>query len=445
MERYKGIFIDGAIIKNRKEADEFLKQQSLNAFKRDIINFYNKPYVFDYHIHNSDSAQYLIDVYGYTWDQIEQMEIDILKEEDKKMSTNSYENIIKNNAKDYYETGKQKLSDDVFDAIVDKVKEENPDSEVLTTGWGYKPDDETKIKHKYHHVGSLDKLKTYDDITRFFKSKLPTQLIDFHISAKLDGMSVVVYYVNGVIDKALTRGDGEYGIDITDKLLKIDSNIDILPDINFTGAVRGEIFMTPTNFNKYKKQHPEAKNPRNTTAGIINSIDPVDFEYLSFYVYTIFKDENKIYTDIADYYTWLCENFNGKVVPHDYVRLKEENFYNYLDNIREKYSAYVSMDGLVLSVMSHDTDYNYNIKQAAFKFQDEIKVTKVIYVEWTMSKHGAYIPVVCIEPIELEGTTVQRVSGYNANWIVTQNIKKDSIVAVRKANQIIPQIVSVLS
>lgn len=354
----------------------------------------------------------------------------------------NYENIIKNNAKEYYETGKQKLSDDVFDAVVDKLKQENPDSEILTTGWGYKPDDETKVKHKYCHVGSLDKLKTYDDISKFFKCALPTNIMVFHVSAKLDGMSVVLYYQNGKLDKALTRGDGEYGIDITNKVLHIDGIETELKDNKFTGAIRGEIFMTPTNFNKYREEHPEAKNHRNSAIGIINSDDVAeDYKYLSLYVYTIMY--GLTFISIDTYYEWLEDNFKN-IVPYCYTSLKTD-YYNRLQNIRDKFSEIVNIDGLVLTYIIFNRESNeFVYTQAAFKFQDEIKITNVTHLEWTMSKHGAYIPVVCIEPIELEGTTVQRVTGYNAKWIVDRGIKTGSIVAVRKANQIIPEIVDIL-
>ena len=86
--------------------------------------------------------------------------------------------------------------------------------------------------------------------------------------------------------------------------------------------------------------------------------------------------------------------------------------------------------------------FQYN--QYAFKFQDEIKISTVVGIEWTLSKNSAYIPVVCIEPLELEGTTVKRVTGYNAKYIKDSGIKTGSIVAVCKANQIIPKIVEVI-
>ena len=119
-----------------------------------------------------------------------------------------------------------------------------------------------------------------------------------------------------------------------------------------------------------------------------------------------------------------------------------------MEYLNQQFKLKANIDGLVI------TDYilprngqtkGFNYQQIAYKFQDEIKITKVKWVEWTQSKHGVYVPVVVIEPIELEGTTVKRASGYNAQWIIDMGIKENAMVAVRKSNMIIPQIIEVIS
>lgn len=349
------------------------------------------------------------------------------------------ENVVKENAKDYYTTGKQNLSDDVFDAVVDKIREQTPNSEVLTTGWGYSPmDNNGKIKHKYCHIGSLNKIKSID-----YNSKL------CHISAKIDGISCVCYYVNSELVLALTRGNGEYGIDITEKIKHVKGSQTSLMSSNFTGAIRGEICMTPTDFDDYKQNRcSEAKNARNSTAGIINSdeILDMDYKYLSYYVYTVIADETEHTDNIDKLYTFLKSNFS-LVAPNTFEKLSKDNYEFILKNLKSKYETLVNIDGLVITepkvTQNNDGVYNYN--QKAFKFEDEVKISTVHHIEWTLSKNQAYIPVVCIEPIELEGTTVKRVTGYNAKWIKDMKIEQGSIVAVRKANQIIPQIIKVLN
>lgn len=355
------------------------------------------------------------------------------------------ENIVKENAKEYYTTGKQKLSDDVFDAVIDKIKEENPNSNVLSTAWGYKPDSDNKIKHKYCHIGSLGKAKTIKDLQNSVGKH------ELYVSAKLDGMSVVLYYENGVLVKALTRGDGEYGIDITNKITKIKGCITELKSNTFTGAVRGEIMMTPKDFKLYKEKYPEAKNHRNSAVGIIGSDDAVeDYKYLTLNVYTLVSDENETVQcfNIIILYQWLSYNFGNYVVPYEFISyITEEDFYGKFLKLKEEFETKVNIDGLVITndIIHYNNNTScFEYKQIAFKFQDEIKITTVKCVEWTQSKHSAYIPVVVIEPIELEGTTVKRVTGYNAKYIMDMNIKEGSTVAVCKCNQIIPKIVEVL-
>lgn len=358
--------------------------------------------------------------------------------------SNSFENIIKENAEQYYTTGQQKISDEAFDALIEEVEKSNKNSEVLTTGWSYKPDSDNKIKHKYCHIGSLSKVKNTDDLI----IKLLNYFPEYCVSAKLDGLSCVLYYEKGELIKALTRGDGEYGLDITEKLSKIKGCKLSLCNTDFTGAVRGEIFMTPMDFNEYKLKYPEAANARNSTAGIINSKEITDdLEYLSLYVYTVVANETELGPkSIFSLNSWLHEHFDF-VVPY-YPVLYDNLIEETLIKLKEEFEQEVVIDGLVIT--SYVVDYNietkcYNYNQVAYKFQDEVKIAKVKHIEWTASKHNAYIPVIVFEePIELEGTKVKRATGYNAKWVKDMKIKSGSIVAVRKANQIIPQIVEVI-
>lgn len=355
----------------------------------------------------------------------------------------SLENVIKSNAHDYYTTGNQKLNDNVFDAVVDKLREDNPNSEVLTTGWGYKPDSDNKVKHKYCHIGSLQKVKTIEDFHNLMG--IDSQ---YNVAAKLDGMSCVLYFTNGKLDKALTRGDGEFGIDITEKLHYVKGFTYDIKDKTFTGAVRGEIFMTPKDYSKFKLKYPDAKNPRNSTAGIINSnvdtVSPEDYGFLSLFVYTVVANELELGPrHVYSLYSWLMQNFKC-VAPFTQIAVCEDA----LIKLKEQWEKLVVLDGLVITqnTVTFNTELKtYNYKQIAWKFQDEIKIAKVKHVEWTMSKHNAYIPVVVFEEhIELEGTQVQRATGYNAKWIKDMGIKSGIYVAVRKANMIIPEIVEVI-
>lgn len=178
------------------------------------------------------------------------------------------EHKIEQAAQKYYTDGSSELTDAEFDALVDQLRSENPDSELLkTVGWGYKVSKDNtpgqKYIHKYGKAGSLDKAYNFDEIN------LMLTMSEVDISAKLDGLSVVLYYESGKLVQALTRGDGTFGIDITPKVMNIID--DKLQDNWFSGAVRGEIIMSYDNFKRFQELHPEAKNPRNSAAGLINN------------------------------------------------------------------------------------------------------------------------------------------------------------------------------
>ena len=225
------------------------------------------------------------------------------------------ETKIKYAAQQYYSDGTSPYTDEEFDEMVDELRRINPDSELFRVGWGYSLDlDRTpgqKFKHKYGKAGSLDKCHSWSELSWMIQHG-PVDL-----SLKLDGISVVLYYVEGYLVRALTRGDGITGIDITEKVSKIfPSNC---RGIKFTGAVRGEILMSYDNFENFQKVHPEAKNPRNSTAGIIGANEITDdINYLSIIVYTIVGDEH-IHDDWDSEYSItkirdrLCDMISSKV------------------------------------------------------------------------------------------------------------------------------------
>lgn len=354
----------------------------------------------------------------------------------------NYENIIKENAQKYYEDGTQKLSDRAFDALIDEVKKENPNSEILKTGWGYEVNENGKVKHKYGHIGSLKKLHNFKEINSKFES-----LTKIDVSAKLDGLSAVIYFEKGKIVKAITRGNGEYGVDITDKIVAILGN-DKINDKTFTGAVRGELTMPVKEFEIFKQNHPEAKNSRNSTAGLINGDEITeDYKYIKFVVYSIIADEDPYYSNNYSYFdilnVWFCVNFNN-VAPRKTIIL-DSNIENELLYLKDIWSKDWFIDGVVLSDNKiYKNGDEVLQKSYAYKFEDETAITKVIDIEWNMSKNSEMIPVLNIEPVELEGTTVKRVTAFNAKFVQDNNLGSGATILICKRNQIIPYVVEII-
>ncbi len=367
---------------------------------------------------------------------------------------------IKEAAQKYYTDGSSDLSDDEFDRLIEQLRVENPQSLLLKkTGWGYSVESDStsgmKYKHKYGIAGSLDKCRTWEEVKPVFRD----QFVD--ISLKLDGISVLLYYRDGKLYQALTRGDGEIGIDITDKVLEIGILTDTTryteyPCIprdddrtHFTGAVRGEIVMSFSNFDKYKELHPEAKNPRNATAGIINkkSVESSELKLLDIVVYSVVGCET-VLTDVNGIWNirgWLKHYFTH-TAPSCSYKLSERTMLDDFAAIRKDWSDKYPSDGLVitLSTLKH-SGFAIIQESQAFKFKAETAQTEVLEVEWNMSKTGYAIPKVRLKPTFLSGTTVQCCTGYNAKYIKDNNIAVGSIVEIEKHGEIIPTINKVIA
>lgn len=353
-------------------------------------------------------------------------------------------------AQKYYTDGTSEVSDAEFDAMVDELKQLDPAApEVNQTGWGYDVNLDTtpgqKKKHRYGPVKGLEKVHNWKEFSR--QLKWDPQYV---ASLKLDGLSVVLYYKEGELLEALTRGDGDVGIDITPKVLAIDPAFGRIHD-RWTGAVRGEIVMSYDNFTQFQKKYPDAKNARNSAAGIIGSNEVTDkLQWLDIVVYSIVgaEDEGKIVNclKMADIVEFLRTNFNA-VAPFAVVDLREENFLSAMETLRGDWYNEYPADGIVLTAVDTNADFwtgSVTYHSAAFKFASEVMETTVVNVEWNMSKHGVAVPRVEVEPVELAGTTVKACTGYNAKYINDNGVGPGSRVEITKCGEIIPNIVRVL-
>jgi len=249
--------------------------------------------------------------------------------------------------------------------------------------------------------------------------------------------------------QALTRGGKEnIGVDITDKVRKI---FDVpCNESNFTGAVRGEILMSYRQYEKYSKDHPDAKNPRNTTAGLINAKEiSEDLKYLDILVYTILADESNVWmTYTHSMRERLMKMFDMEhVVPYVSEEiLVEERFLQRMNECAEMYYGEYPADGLVITaeqIESKISNYiTYDAK--AFKFPAESKECEVVQVLWNMTKSHYAVPKIQLKPVQLSGTNVTFCTGYNAKYILDNNIGTGTKLVVCKSGEIIPRILEVI-
>lgn len=363
----------------------------------------------------------------------------------------------------YYSDGSSPYSDYEWDLMVKELESICPESPVLRkTGWGYDvfkdPTPGEKYAHKYGEAGSLKKAYTLKEMDKDFKE--PSQIAlgsSMQLSLKLDGLSVVLYYHKGKLFRALTRGDGTTGIDITQKIEVIMGTDRLRTDTQFCGAVRGEILMDEACWEDFKKLSPEAKNSRNSTAGLINMdrLAPHLLKYLKVVVYTVVGDESlKLKEteypdprlDLHHWEFWLMQNFEFVVPSLEVV------FPNSVDTVRAYRDILNSkwkypIDGVVFKrydlEFSADTGEIRYIAQA-FKFESEKEDSTVEEVIWNLTKTRYLMPKVRIRPVQLAGTTVQYCTGYNAKYIKDNNIGPGAVVEVEKHGEIIPNINTVV-
>lgn len=378
---------------------------------------------------------------------------------------------IKDAAQRYYSDGSSPYTDEQFDNMVEQLKKENPDSELLKgIGFGYDVNKDTtpgkRYEHKYGIIQGLDKAYNWDEIPKSIKNADTV-----YASAKLDGLSVVLYYKDGKLDQALTRGKDNKGIDITNKVIAIIG--DTIQDKWFSGGVRGEIIMTDKNFDKFLERHKDEidddkiKNPRNCSAGLINAKEVSDdLSLLNIVVYSItgvyidsmnaiqfpFLDKSSV--SFKDWDKFLHSSFEY-VVPWHTINLNESNYNEQLLSVKDEFSKIYPVDGVVLTTsvlyegvagienpLSNIILVKYN--QIAFKFKAETAVSEVVDIEWNYTKTRYLMPRVIIKTVQLSGTNVSAATGNNAKYIKDNNIGVGSIVEVEKHGEIIPNINEVI-
>lgn len=357
------------------------------------------------------------------------------------------EQKIRDASQAYYSEGNSQYTDEEFDNMILQLQNLNPESELLhKVGHGYdiatSSTPGAKFKHKYQKASSLDKAYSYEELPIRFKDR------DVQISLKLDGLSMLLYYIDGKLLNAVTRGDGITGIDVTDKISHIVPKQ--LADSRFTGAIRGELIMTDGSWKIYHEEYPDSKNSRNSVAGIISAKDnQKDLEYITFIPYNVVGCESAsdmtVCTNINACCKFLKSQFH-EVVPYVLVSVCPNTNFEDIRNKLNQYRTYPD-DGIVIKDISSKYDNNnYAVicDSYAYKFAAETKDTTVVDVEWNLTRNRKLFPKVIIDTVQLSGTSVSAVTGNNAKYIELSNIGRGAKVTVTKSGQIIPKVVKVI-
>ena len=372
---------------------------------------------------------------------------------------NSLERELRLAAQLYYEDGSSFLTDPEFDNKADKLKAEDPDNPIFKEpSWGYSIDRDSTLgnrcPHRYGRITGLGKAYEYSDIPKDFR------VSDLYAMPKLDGMSIAMYYENSRLVQALTRGNYDEGIDVTDKVRLIVG--DRLLTEYFTGGTRGEIIMSKENYDKYCIDHEDAKNARNAVAGIINSKDITeDLKYLDVVVYTVLADEDQKIESVHDVgwhannvgflesQHFLATNYEHYAPVVNLVGLDESNTIQRCEELFEKYTLEYpyEVDGVVVSMptIAIDREGLFDYKELAVKFKSETAQTTITGIDWQMTKTHYAVPVINIGPVELDGATITKCSGFHAHYIRETDIKPGTVVEIERHGQVIPYVNKVIS
>ena len=341
-----------------------------------------------------------------------------------------------------YYNGEGEISDAEFDALWDELKSLDPNNPVLQKV-GADSGNFEKVRHVMP-MGSQEKAANPEQFMAWAeKHKYNEYLVEY----KLDGASLELQYENGYLVRAVTRGDGSIGDDITANARKMSGvNAAIYKDgelVPFTGGIRGEVIMT---HQVHKQYFSDKANCRNAANGLMKRKDGNGSEYLTLITYDALSTDGKsFFTNEQEKIRWLMDcGFN--VVRLVICRNAERVIAYRAKVMEERRSLEYDIDGLVVkesAINFEDASRARPDRQIAFKFSLEEATTVLREVEW--SKSGAtYTPVAIFDEVELNGTKVQRASLANPDTMRKLGVRIGSHVVVVKRGEIIPKIESVV-
>ena len=333
-----------------------------------------------------------------------------------------------------YYKGEAEISDEEFDLLWDELKALSPNHNLLKKLGNDSTDGFPKVNHIIP-MGSQDKAQNPEEFLSWTRK---TKIKNYVVQLKLDGASLELQFDKGLLVKAVTRGDGITGDDITANVLRMKGAIkNIVKD--FTGGIRGEVIMMRA---VWEEHYKDKANCRNAANGIMRRKDGTGCDNLSIMCYdAAFTGDDNYFINEVEKINWLQKQ--GFSVSETKQFDDPNKIIAYRDEIAEKRNelAY-DIDGLVVKDFLTDMTDLRRAKpefQIAFKFEPEAAYSVLKEIEW--SETGAnYTPIGIIEPVRLAGTTVQRANLNNPGMIRGMGLKIGSMVKVVKRGDIIPKI-----
>lgn len=351
------------------------------------------------------------------------------------------ENLILRYQDSYY-NGEAEISDAEFDSLWDELKLLDPDNELFQKV-GADSGNFPKARHRIP-MGSQEKAA---DPQAFLSWAEKHRYAEYLVEYKLDGASLELQYDNGVLVRAVTRGDGETGDVITANAKKMRGVVPCLMKdgvpLACSGGIRGEVVME---HDVHNSLFSDKANCRNAANGLMRRKDGQGCEHLLVICYDAwFDNSEQFFTDEEEKVAWLTAC--GFTVVPLHICKTPQDVIDYRAEVMEiRQTLPYDIDGLVVKERAINREDAYRARpdrQIAFKFSLEEAVSILRQVEW--SESGAtYTPIGLFDPVELAGTTVKRASLVNPNTIRNLDIKIGSHIVVTKRGEIIPKIESVV-
>lgn len=366
--------------------------------------------------------------------------------------------LLNRYAHEYYELDQPTVSDHDYDQLyrqLEAIEQEHPDwirsdSPSQRVG-GQVAAGFRKITHEIPlyslaNAFSGDDLRAFDRRVRAVAEKT-TYVCEY----KLDGLSISLSYQNGRLQYGATRGNGLVGEEITRNLLTIPGVTKRLADEKFTGIVRGECYMPKEAFQALNQTRedegkPVFANPRNAAAGSLRQLDTkvTKERQLAVFLYQLLIPGESL--DQVQQLERLKE-LGFPVNPAYITSSSIEDIIRYTETMTEKrHSLPYEIDGLVVKVNDGVTQDQLGFTgkapkwAIAYKFPAEMKTSRLKAVEWTVGRTGVVTPTAVVEPVRLAGTTVQRASLHNGDFIRQKDIHEGDSVILFKAGDIIPEV-----
>lgn len=335
-------------------------------------------------------------------------------------------------ANNAYRTGTPIISDEEYDALLEKLEEEMGfiEFEVFKQSL---TEEKGTVSNSYV-LGSLTKYK-FEEADKLHKWIKEQKIKKLFCSDKIDGCSFYAEYRNGNLTLLSSRGDGDTGTDWTSKAkyINIPQTLPTKDDID----IRGELSLLGDSYTTLG-----FKTKRNGTVGIMNAkdIEPNKLKYVHAITYEVLSDSMNIKNQFS-MLLGLGFKTSGFTVIEVSSNVHEDIKTYYLD---KKANAEYDMDGIVISDIEYVPENTFFPKgKVAFKINSTGVKTTVKGIEWNVSKGGLVKPVVLVEPTNIDGTTVQRVTGFNAKYILDNQIGEGTTVYIVRSGEVIPKIVKV--